>query len=554
MRKEGIMYARTTVALVVLLVMCFATLVSAETLDQYVEKASGYREAGALDEAAAIMKEAIAEHPDSAIAYAYLGLYRGMQAGATDNFMEAGRLSTESFELLDRAVELDPRHPRARLYRGIMGVRVPEFLGKLPGAIEDLETIIDLHGENPEMVSGELMTKAYSMLGEGYAKTGDEKKAVSAYEMVIALAPGTPEAGVAESAIADLTGKPEVEEMEEPMRSVEEIKRDLESDPEDSDRLAELGRAYLEAGEFEQAEKTLREAIELDPENPDAYKWLMIGIGEAMSGELYDERIHEDTDWATKLVFELVGLADKAVELAPEDMESRLFRGIMDIQMPFFSGKLDQGIADLQVVIDSDAPADVKAQANYWLGYAYQKMGTTYWIKVLTDYDDEEAAQMALQAMRPPIRRLDPSEIETPAVVIDFSLGFRDELPPQTAIWVETPTGDFVRTLYVSGFSGHAREVQIVLPVWAATSDFAGADAVTGASIDTGQHIYVWDLKDGSGKPVEPGEYVIKVETHFWPSMKYEMTSGMVAVGGDSTQKVTQEGTFIPFLELRYMP
>ena len=338
------------------------------------------------------------------------------------------------------------------------------------------------------------------------------------------------------------------------MRSVEEIKKDLESDPEDSDRLAELGRAYLEAGEFEQAEKTLREAIELDPENPDAYKWLMIGIGEAMSGELYDERIHEDTDWATKLVFELVGLADKAVELAPEDMESRLFRGIMDIQMPFFSGKLDQGIADLQIVIDSDAPADVKAQATYWLGYAYQKMGTTYWIKVLTDYDDEEAAQMALQAMRPPIRRLDTSEIETPAVVIDFSLGFRDELPPQTAVWIETPKGGFVRTLYVSGFSGHAREVQIVLPVWAATSDFAGADAVTGASIDTGQHIYVWDLRDESGTAIEPGEYVIKVETHFWPSMKYEMASGTVMVGGDKARMVTQEGTFIPYLELRYMP
>ncbi len=549
------MYARIVVAVVVLLVICFATPVSAKPLDQYVEEASGYRQAGALGEAASIMKDAISEHPDSAIAYAYLGLYMGMQAGAAENFMEAGQLSAESFELLDKAVELDPRHPRARLYRGIMGVKVPEFLGKLPGAIEDLETIIDLHGESPQMVSAELITTAYSMLGEGYAKMGDEKKAVSAYEMVMALAPGTPEAGVAEGAIADLTGEPEVKEMEEePMRSVEEIKKDLESDPEDAAHLAELGRAYLEVGEFEQAEKALRNAIELDPENPDAYKWLMIGIGESMSGDLYDERIHEDTDWATKLVFEMVGLADKAVELAPEDMESRLFRGIMDIQMPFFSGKLDQGIADLQVVLDSDAPADIKAQATYWLGYAYQKMGTTYWIKVLTDYDDEEAAQMALQAMRPPLRRLDPSEIETPAVVIDFSLGFRDELPPQTAVWVETPGGDFVKTLYVSGFSGYAKEVQIVLPVWAATSDFAGADAVTGASIDTGQHIYVWDLKDESGSRVDPSDYVVKVETHFWPSMKYEMASGTVTVGGDKTLMVTQEGTFIPYLELRYVP
>lgn len=550
------MYARAGVVAVLLAVICFATLVSAKPLDQYVEEASGYREAGALDEAASIMKDAIAEHPDSAVAYAYLGLYRGMQAGATDNFMEAGELSIESFELLDKAVDLNPDHPRARLYRGLMGVKVPAFLGKLPGAIEDLETVIGLHGKNPETVSGEIITTAYSLLGEGYAKMGDEKKAVSAYEMVMALAPGTPEAGMAEGAIADLTGEPEVKEVaeEKPTRSVEEIKKDLESNPEDAGHLAELGKAYLEAGKFEQAEETLRKAIELDPENPDAYKWLMIGIGESMSGELYDERIHEDTDWATKLAFEMVELADKAVELAPEDMESRLFRGIMDIQMPFFTGKLDQGIADLQTVIDSDASADIKAQATYWLGYAYQKMGTTYWIKVLTEYDDQEAAQMALQAMRPPLRKLDTSEIETPAVVIDFSLGFRDELPPQTAVWVETPKGDFVRTVYVSGFSGYAREAQIVLPVWAATSGFAGADAVTGASIDTGQHIYVWDLMDESGKSVEPAEYVVKVETHFWPSMKYEMASAPVTVGADKAQMVTREGTFIPYLELRYMP
>ena len=188
------------------------------------------------------------------------------------------------------------------------------------------------------------------------------------------------------------------------------------------------------------------------------------------------------------------------------------------------------------------------------MGYAHQKKATTYWIKVLNDYDNEEAAQLALQAMRPPLRKLDTSKIATPALVIDFTLGFRDELSPQTAVWIETPKGEFVRTLYVSGFSGHAREAQIVLPVWAATSHFAGADAVTGASIDTGEHIYVWDLKNEAGNPVAPGEYVAKVETHFWPSMKYEMASASIEVGGDKNLMVTQEGTFIPYLELRYMP
>jgi tetratricopeptide (TPR) repeat protein len=551
------MCVRPIVASLIVFFACFATAASAKPLAEYVEEAGISRDAGDLAKAAATMEAAVAEYPDSATAYAYLGLYRGMQAGAADNVMEAGRLSFESFDLLDKAVGLDPDNPRARLYRGLMGVKVPEFLGKLPGAIKDLETVIELHDKNPQMVSGELMTTAYSLLGEGYTKQGDKKKAIAAWEMVIALAPGTPAADQATGAIAGLAGEPSTNTAEgaEPAPSVEETEREAAPNPEDAAKLAEQGKAYLDAGDVEKAEATLREAIALDPETPHAYKWLAMAIGQTMDrGQLYDERIHEDTEWATKLAFEMVTLADKAVEQAPEDMESRLFRGIVDVQMPFFTGKMDQGIDDLRLVLDSDAPEDLKAQASYWLGYAYQKKGTTYWIKVLTEYDNEEAAQLALQAMRPPIRKIDISKIETPAVVVDFALGFRDELAPQTAVWIETPKGEFVRTVYVSGFSGHAREVQIVLPVWAATSDFAGADAATGASIDTGEHVYVWDLKDEHGKSVKPGDYVVKVETSFWPSMKYETASGTIAVGGDKAQTVTQEGTFIPFLEVQYLP
>jgi tetratricopeptide (TPR) repeat protein len=542
-------------ALVVLMIAGAGAVASAKSLDQYVEEAGTYRAAGDLEKAAATMEEAIAQYPDSAIVYAYLGLYRGMQAGATDNFMEAGRLSSEAFDLLDKAVEIDPENPRARLYRGLMSVKVPTFMGKLSGGIEDLEAVIDLHAEHPAMVSGEIMTTAYSLLGEGYTKMGEKEKAISAWEMVVSLAPGSPEADQAETAIADLTLQgQEAQNPEEAKRSVDEIEEDLEVTPEDPVKLAELGKAYLDAGEIEKAETTLRKAIALGPEEPHAYTWLAMALGQSMGTELYDERIHKDTDWATNLAFEMVDLLDKAVNLAPGDVETRLFRGIVDVQMPFFTGKLDQGMADLEMVMAGNAADDIKAQAAYWLGYGHQKQATTYWIKVLTDYDDEQAAQMALSAMRPPLQRLDMSEIRKPAVVVDFSLGFRDELPPQTAVWVETPAGKFVRTLYVSGFSGHAREVQIVLPVWAATSKFAGADAVTGASIDNGEHLYVWDLNDESGARVQPGDYVIKVETHFWPSMTYEMASATIAIGGDEPGTVTKEGTYIPFLELRYIP
>ena len=121
-------------------------------------------------------------------------------------------------------------------------------------------------------------------------------------------------------------------------------------------------------------------------------------------------------------------------------------------------------------------------------------------------------------------------------------------------MWVETEKGKFVKTLYVSGFSGHAREVQVVLPVWASTSKFADADAITGASIDVGEHMYAWDLSDASGEKVASGTYVVKVETHYWPSMRYQMVSAEVAVGGAEQKVLVEEGDFIPYLEVTYLP
>jgi hypothetical protein len=245
---------------------------------------------------------------------------------------------------------------------------------------------------------------------------------------------------------------------------------------------------------------------------------------------------------------------DKAVELAPDDMEARFLNGMMAVNFPFFLGKLDQGIEYLQMVVDSDLPDADRAEAAYWLGAAYQKKGMSQWIEVVNEYSDEEAARMVLDGMRPRIMHFDPAEHPRPVVAVDFLIAFRDELPPQTAVWIETADGDFLRTLYVSGFSGNVKEVQVVLPVWASTSKFIDADAVTGASIDTGQHIYTWDLKDGAGDPVKPGTYVVKVEVHHWPSGKYQMAEGEIEIGDKETWVTVQKGDFIPHLGLHYLP
>jgi hypothetical protein len=47
---------------------------------------------------------------------------------------------------------------------------------------------------------------------------------------------------------------------------------------------------------------------------------------------------------------------------------------------------------------------------------------------------------------------------------------------------------------------------------------------------------------------------VVKVETMYWPSMKYQMVEGAITVGAKEDRIVVEEGDFIPYLEVTYLP
>jgi tetratricopeptide (TPR) repeat protein len=536
------------------LLMAVVIPVSAAPFSEYVEEAKSSREAGDLGRAVELMNQAVEEYPDSAMSYAYLGLYLGMQAGATDNFMEAGRLVTKAFSHLDHAVRLDPSNPRARLYRGSMGVNVPEFLGHLDQGIEDLEMVLAAYDKSPATVPVDLAIAAAQLLGQGLEKQEDYPAAAEALEIVVRLAPGTQAAEAAEKELSRIENLA----AERPAGESELAEEDLENmggeSPDDPEALAKLGKTYYQQGKFENAARVLGKAIDMETTDPDAYRYMvMIRSGE-MSEDLYDSRIYENTDWATNLAFEIAGYLDRAVELAPEDMELRLMRGQIGVQFPFFTGMLERALADLEMVTESTLPAEDRAEATYWLGFGYAKLGMSFMTRVVTEFENEEAMRMALRSMRPNIERLDEESLSRPAVIIEFELGFRDELPPQVAVWIENGDGDFLRTIYVSGFSGNVKERQIVLPVWASTSEFADADAVTAASIDVGQHVYVWDLRDGEGREVPSGEYRIMLETMHWPSNRYQMVTAPIQVGDQPDRVVVREGDYIPYAGVRYLP
>jgi len=332
---------------------------------------------------------------------------------------------------------------------------------------------------------------------------------------------------------------------------ITELKEKVQTEPNNSALLVELGKTHFDAKQYEEAKKALKEAIKIDESNVEAYKFLALTLREIKG---YDKKIYENADYQRDLAFEVYRALNKAVSLAPENGEIRLLRGIVGVEMPFFVHKLEQGIDDLNRVLRSDVPDSTKAEVLHWLGKAYQKKAMNYWIKVVSKDPNSEESKAIFDRMRPAVKRFDLSQYQPPVLAIDFILGFRDELEPQTAVWIEDRAGNFVKTIYVSGFSGHVKEREVRLPKWANSSKFVDVDTVTGASINIGHHIYVWDLKDSLGRRVTAGEYVVKVEVAYWPSMQYQLVSAAVTFGEKGDQIIVEQGKFVPYLKVNYFP
>jgi tetratricopeptide (TPR) repeat protein len=538
--------------------LIFSQLCFSQPIDEFIKKAEKFDETGDLEKAVKTMEEAIQKFPNESTAFSYLGVFKGKQAGSTKNFMEAGQLIGIAYEMLDKAVSLDRENPVARFHRGLIGVNVPPFLNKLNQAIEDLEYLIKIHNNKPNEFTTNAITNAYGYLAQGYQKNQEKNKAITSWQKVMELAPGTKLAETARGEIANMSipneEKKQIDASIQKKFTSEDIafvKAKLKKEPDNAKLLLKMGKVYFDTGQFEKAEKVLKKSIQKDSTNVDVYKLLAQTLGE-IAGKGYDKRIYNDTDFRTKLAFEVVKYTDKAVEIAANDLEVRLMRGSVGVMMPFFVGKLEQAIEDLKMVKNGDGSNEQKANAIYWLGRAFQKKATTFWIDVITEHAKTDAAKLAFQSFRPSVRHFEPADFQKPFLAIDFVIGFRDELPPQTAVWIEDENGKFVKTIYVSGFSGFAKEKQANLSDWAESSKFEDADVVTGASIDIGHHVYVWDLKDYTGKKVKNEEYVVKVEVAFWPSMEYQSVSANIMIGKSDVRIVKEKGNLIPYLELKY--
>ncbi len=178
------------VAACILLLVCSLPAVAGE-VDEKIKEAETLANSGDVMGAVALLEKVTAEFPEDSDAMAYLGLYTGMGAGQAQSYDEAGRLMMLSFERLDTAVKLDKENPEAYLFRGIIGINVPGFFGRLEAGISDLEQAVEMYGASSSPDAGKSMVAGLTNLAEGYAKNEDPAGQKKALEKIIAVAPGT---------------------------------------------------------------------------------------------------------------------------------------------------------------------------------------------------------------------------------------------------------------------------------------------------------------------------------------------------------------------------
>jgi len=520
---------KVRVSLIILFLLMGWAISEAKTTAEYLQEAKGLERKGEIEKAIEVMREAVASDSGDATAWAYLGLYLGQSAGGSRDMMFQAARTSQSFEALDRSLSLDSLNVYGLFHRGLMGVVVPSFLGRLDQGIKDLERLVHLP---KSMVSEDLLPSAYNFLGEGYQKKGEKEKAKKVWEKLIELTPDSKEAEEAKESLSSL-GPP-------PSRG--KRKRT-------EGKAIERAKLLMTQGRYEEARGLLLEAIEAD--STDAQTQALLGIAYIqMAGRGYDEMIAKDTNYRIGLCSQAFLHLDRAVWLAPEDLEIRFLRGITEANSPAFLGRGEQAIEDLKMVADGPVPDSTKAEALYYIGYVYKVKALSLWGEVTDKYPQSRPAQQIYEQMSPP---QEPDLSPGPKVVISFWLGYQDQLPPQTAVWVEDSKGGFVRTLYVSGFAGWVGKKQVTLPQWGKASGFK-ADAATGASIDYGKRAFIWDLKDGSGKIMKKGRYTIKVEVQHWPSIHHGLASAQIEVGKKGKSTVAHQPPFIPILEVIYIP
>ena len=503
--------------IIIVLICLWAVICTADIHDE-INLAEEEAAKGNLKEATSMMKDIVETHPESADAHAQYGSYLSQRAGQ-ESMMKAGMLTNKAFEQFDEALALEPGHMKALLNRGILCISVPKFFGKLKQGIANLENVQKNYGSDQQLY---MVTSYY--LGIGHQKAGDIEAAKAALKFVVTYGRDTQFYQQAKTIYAELSEKEEEKKTE---------------------GSYEQGMKSMEAGDLSVAVVHFRQAAKENPDNLQLHLLLAQTLGK-IAEQGYDESIQDDVTNRAGIANEVFEVLSHCVELAPKDEEIRFLRGSVAINLPFFVNSLETGIQDLTYLAENASSQEMQTKANYLKEQA-----------ILTRKVNELAEDGYLAETERHREEFLPRFIETTSPVqqtppegdylqVDIRLGYRDQIEPQTAVWIEDSEGNYLKTLYVSGFAASVKEKQEHLPQWADKSKFEGIKAVTSASINCGRHTFYWDFMDNEGNISLKKEFVVCAEICHWPHVQYSKQELIVNLAEGNEFKLSSRDFLIP--------
>ncbi len=508
---------------VFIVLFSFFTVLFAQNIEEIIANAEKLANEKNLVEAIEILENAIIANPQSADLLAEYGLYLSQRAGEV-SFLKAGLLSTKAFKQLDKALEYDPNHIKARLYRGILAVNVPKFMGKLKLGIKDLEKIQSLYGDNKELY---LVSSYY--LGMGYQKADRIDDAIASYKFVIMYGK---DSSYYESA------KAQYDKLSE------------HTGINSTENAYEQAMGFYESGNLEKAVENFKIATQESPNNLEMHLLYARTLGE-LAAQGYDESIQEDVTAMAEIAHDVFEVLSHCVELAPDNDEIRFLRASVSIQLPFFVESLETGISDLEFLASNSKDTEIKQNSKNLLTKALKLKDVDRLAKEGYKRKDNPKLRKELlkQFIEADYKLIQPKPNGKYAK-IEIQLGYRDQIAPQCAVWIEDIEGNYITTIYVSGFAGKVKEKQEHLPKWANSSKFRNIDLVTSASIDSGKHVLYWDFKDFQNNLFSKNKFVVNVEICHWPHVQYQKQSIIVDRSKDNNFHSNGDSYLIPNLEI----
>ncbi|MFL5580406.1 MAG: hypothetical protein ACJ8AO_08530 [Gemmatimonadaceae bacterium] len=103
------------------------------------------------------------------------------------DLLQQGELSSQAIDLLERAIEIEPRHWVARFVLASIMFRSPSFLGRAPRAARELDTLLALGGDRAD---NPRLARAYDMRGTLWSRAGRADSARAVWERGLRSFPG----------------------------------------------------------------------------------------------------------------------------------------------------------------------------------------------------------------------------------------------------------------------------------------------------------------------------------------------------------------------------